>query len=74
MARISRKISVLLGVTVNEIERAFAGLGIDRDHTGAKDQPAGADGWRLMVPVVVPKIEPGRWGSYDIAHVPFTPA
>jgi hypothetical protein len=47
---------------------SFAGVGIDRDHAGAKDQAAGADRYRLMVPVVVAEIEAGGWGGYDFAH------
>jgi hypothetical protein len=33
-----------------------------------KDQAAGADRHRLMVPVVMAEIEPGGWSGYDFPH------
>ena len=46
----------------------LAGVWIDREHSGAKDEAAGADSRRLVMPVMLPQIEPGTRRSNYFAH------
>src|SRR3984893_19145451 len=52
-------------------ERAMAALArsrIDRQHAGTEDEPARADGRRLMVSVMLPQVEAGQRRRNDFTH------
>jgi hypothetical protein len=46
----------------------FARLRVDGQHAGTEDETAGADCRRLVVPVMLPQIEPDRRRSDDVTH------
>src|SRR5262249_3831129 len=47
---------------------AFARFRVDRQHPGAEDETAGANGRRLVVPVMLPQIESTQRRSDNITH------
>src|SRR3982074_167070 len=54
-----------MGLAAQRAVHPLAGFRVDRQHAGAKDQPAGTDRRRLVVAVVMSQIEPRPGRSND---------